>query len=257
MKSLYLGGVAALAVGLAACGRPAEPADAIYINANVITMNDAQPRAEALAVKDGKVLAVGSRTEVEAHKGPSTRVVDVEGKTIAPGFIDGHGHLSGVGLAAAGANLLSPPDGRVTSIPELQQTMRDYINSSSVPKTYGIAFGTGYDDSQLAEQRHPTRDELDAISTDIPIYVGHQSGHLGVVNSKALEELGITAATPDPDGGVFRRREGSKEPNGVLEENANMMAIGKLIMPHLGPEQALATTIEGLKTYTRFGYTTA
>lgn len=257
MKSLCLGGLAALAVGLAGCGRPAEPADAIYINANIITMNDAQPRAEALAVKDGKVLAVGSRTEAEAHKGPSTRVVDVEGKTITPGFIDGHGHLSGVGLSAAGANLLSPPDGRVTSIPELQQTMRDYINSSSVPKTYGIAFGTGYDDSQLAEQRHPTRDELDAISTDIPIYVGHQSGHLGVVNSKALEELGITAATPDPDGGVFRRREGSNEPNGVLEENANMMAIGKLIMPHLGPEQALATTVEGLKTYTRFGYTTA
>jgi len=150
MKSLCLGGLAALAVGLAGCGRPAEPADAIYINANVITMNDAQPRAEALAVKDGKVLAVGSRTEAEAHKGPSTRVVDVEGKTITPGFIDGHGHLSGVGLSAAGANLLPPPDGRVRSIPELQQTMRDYIQSSSVPKTYGIAFGTGYDDSQAA-----------------------------------------------------------------------------------------------------------
>jgi predicted amidohydrolase YtcJ len=192
MRLLLLSGLAAMLVGSAGCGQAAEPADDIYVNANIITMNDGQPRAEALAVKDGKVLAVGSRREVEAHQGDATRVHDLEGHTITPGFIDGHGHLSLVGLQAAGPNVLPPPDGTVTSIAELQQTMRDWMSSSGVPKTYGFAFGWGYDDSQLEEQRHPTRDDLDAVSTDIPIYVSHQSGHLSVVNSKALEVLGVT-----------------------------------------------------------------
>lgn len=242
---------------LSGCLPAPEPADSIYVNASIITMNDAQPRAEALAVKGGKVLVVGTRQEVEAHKGSATKVIDLAGKTITPGFIDGHGHLSGVGLTAAGANLLPPPDGTVNSIATLQQAMRDWMNSSGVPRKYGIAFGAGYDDSQLAEQRHPTRDELDAISKEIPIYINHQSGHLGVANSKALEALGIAAATPDPDGGVIRRRPGSNEPNGVLEENSHYSALGKLIFPHLGPEESLAATVEGLKQYTQFGFTTA
>ncbi len=80
----------------------------------------------------------------------------------------------------------------------------------------GWIAGFGYDDSQLAEQRHPTRDDLDKVSTDIPVLIIHQSSHLGVANSKALEIAGVTAATKDPNGGVFRRREGSQEPNGVL-----------------------------------------
>jgi predicted amidohydrolase YtcJ len=80
----------------------------------------------------------------------------------------------------------------------------------------GWIAGVGYDDSQLAEQRHPTRDDLDKVSTDIPVLIIHQSSHLGVANSKALEIAGVTAATKDPNGGVFRRREGSQEPNGVL-----------------------------------------
>lgn len=261
---MFLSGVMVLLLALALPavavdipGPVSKPAEGIYINANIITMNDALPRAEALAVKDGKILAVGTRKEVEAHKGDSTQVIDIGGKTITPGFIDAHGHLSGVGLAATGANLLSQPDGTVNSIPKLQQAMRDWMNSSGVPKKYGIAFGNGYDDSQLVEQRHPIRDDLDAISKNIPIYIIHQSGHLGVANSKALEALGITASTPDPEGGVIRRRPGSKEPNGVLEENTHYSALGKLIFSHLGPEEAMATTVEGLKKYTQFGFTTA
>lgn len=250
----------ALALGATiGCGRAGsgDLADAIYVNANVITVNDAQPRAEAIAVKDGKILAVGTRRDIERYRGDSTAVHDLGGKTVTPGFIDAHGHLSGAGIVGVAANLLPPPDGKVTSIAKLQQSLRAWMDTSVVPKTYGVIFGAGYDDSQLKEQRHPTRDELDAVSTEYPIIAMHQSGHLSVLNSRALRLVGYAAATPDPDGGVIRRRPGSREPNGVLEENAHSVALGKIILSKLGPEQALATTMAGLEEYASFGYTTA
>jgi predicted amidohydrolase YtcJ len=254
-----LGLSVALLVAATACtpSEPGTPADAIYVNANVVTMNDAQPRAEAIAIKDGQILAVGTRRDVEAHRGQATTVTDLEGRTVTPGFIDGHGHLSAVGVAQVAANLNPPPDGKVDSVAALQQSLRDWMSTSTIPERYGVIFGFGYDDSQLAELRHPTRDELDAVSTDLPVYILHQSGHLGAANSKALEIAGLGAATPDPAGGVIQRRTGSQEPNGVLEEAAHFGALAKIVFVHLGPEQALATTRAGLEAYASFGYTTA
>ncbi|MDH3960039.1 MAG: amidohydrolase [Desulfuromonadales bacterium] len=234
-----------------------DAADIIFVNANVITMNEDQPGAKAIAIKDGKILAVGSQRHVKKHKGDETVMRDLEGQTVTPGFIDGHGHMGMVGMFGMAANLLPPPDGKVTSIAELQQTLKTWMSTSEIPEKNGIVFGTGYDDSQLKEKRHPTRDELDAVTTDYPVIVLHQSGHLSAVNSKALETLGITASTPNPPGGVIRRKQGSNEPNGVLEENANFEAAGKLILAHFGPEQGLETIVRGQETYASFGYTTA
>ena len=234
-----------------------DAADIIFVNANVITMNEDQPGAKAIAIKDGKILAVGSQRHVKKHKGDETVMRDLEGQTVTPGFIDGHGHMGMVGMVGMAANLLPPPDGKVTSIAELQQTLKTWMSTSEIPEKNGIVFGTGYDDSQLKEKRHPTRDELDAVTTDYPVIVLHQSGHLSAVNSKALETLGITASTPNPPGGVIRRKQGSNEPNGVLEENANFEAAGKLILAHFGPEQGLETIVRGQETYASFGYTTA
>ena len=98
-------------------------AETLFVNANVITMNDAQPGAEAIAIKDGKILAVGSRKQMEAHRGDGTVVRDLEGNTVTPGFIDGHGHMGMVGMTSFAANLFPPPDGSVTSIAKLQQTL--------------------------------------------------------------------------------------------------------------------------------------
>jgi len=234
-----------------------DAADIIFVNANVITMNEDQPGAKAIAIKDGKILAVGSQRHVKKHKGDETVMRDLEGQTVTPGFIDGHGHMGMVGMFGMAANLMPPPDGKVTSIAELQQTLKTWMSTSEIPEKNGIVFGTGYDDSQLKEKRHPTRDELDAVTTDYPVIVLHQSGHLSAVNSKALETLGITASTPNPPGGVIRRKQGSNEPNGVLEENANFEAAGKLILAHFGPEQGLETIVRGQETYASFGYTTA
>jgi predicted amidohydrolase YtcJ len=230
-------------------------ADAIWYNGPIVTVDADKPSADAVAVKDGKILAVGSRKGVMRLKGKATRLVDLHGGTLLPGFVDPHGHVSMVGFQALSANLLPPPDGTNDSIAKLQATLTAFRKQSSNPDKFGILFGFGYDDSQLKEQRHPTRQDLDAVATDIPIVIVHQSSHFGVLNSKALEIAGITAATPDPEGGLIRREDNSKQPNGVLEENAFFAALMK-IFPKLTPEQSVAMLLAGQKLYVSYGYTT-
>ena len=247
---------AALVSGCASPGAPAMAVDSIYLGGPILTMNDAQPNAEAVAVRGGRIAAVGSRADMLKMKGTDTRVVDLQGKTMLPGFIDPHSHFSGVGMQAIAANLLPPPDGDNASIAQLQETLRKYMQSSPEPKALGIVLGFGYDESQLQEQRHPTRDELDAISTTLPILAFHQSGHFAALNSLALERAGITAGTPDPQGGVIRRRKGSQEPDGVVEENAFYMALSRL-MPKLSDAQTSDWMKKSQDLYLQYGYTTA
>jgi hypothetical protein len=123
-------------------------------------------------------------------------------------------------------------------------------------KKVGLILGFGYDNASLAEQRHPNRDDLDQISKDIPVLLWHQSGHMVAVNSKALELTGMTAETPDPQGGVIQRRKGSKEPNGVFEETAAMPVLMKLL-GKTGVEGAKTFAKAGAELWARYGYTTA
>ena len=253
----------AVAVVAAAAGVAAGPvaaqemADRIWLGGPILTMNDAAMRAEAVAEKGGRIVAVGSAGDVMKLRGPSTQVIDLEGRTMLPGFVDAHGHVVMGGFQALSANLLAPPDGETKDIPALQQKLRDWIaaNQAAVRKANLIA-GFGYDNSQLAELRHPTRDELDAVARDVPIMVIHQSGHLAVLNSKALEVVGYDAETKDPPGGVIRRRAGGREPDGVLEEAAFFNAAVKLI-GQVGAEGFKVFAQAGAELWARFGYTTA
>ena len=242
-----------------ACATPAlaQPADRIWAGGPVLTMNDAAMRAEAVAERGGRIVAVGSKAEVMKLQGPGTKLIELDGRTLLPGFVDAHGHVTMGGFQALSANLLAPPDGEVRDIGSLQKTLRDWIaaNAAAVQQANLVA-GFGYDNSQLKEQRHPTRDDLDAVSKDVPVVVVHQSGHLGVLNSKALELAGYGAQTPDPPGGVIRRRSGSQEPNGVLEENALNLALPKLLAG-IGPAGFQAFAKAGSELWARFGYTTA
>ena len=152
----------------------AQVADTIYRGGPIVTINDAQPVAEAVAVRDGRIVAVGSDAAVLKWKGEKTRIVELQGGTLLPGFVDAHGHVMGGGLQALSANLLAPPDGNVTDIPSLQETLRVWIdeNRESVEQVKFV-IGFGYDPAQMTEQRHPTRDDLDVISTDLPIALVH------------------------------------------------------------------------------------
>jgi predicted amidohydrolase YtcJ len=112
---------------------------------------------------------------------------DLDGRAMLPGSVDSHGHVVMGGLKALSANMLAPPDGEVTDIASLRDTLRAWMedNAETVEKAK-MVIGFGYNNAQLAELRHPTREDLDAVSQDLPIVIVHQSGHIGVVNSKAL-----------------------------------------------------------------------
>jgi len=232
----------------------ADAADSIYTNGTIITVDAEESIAEAVAVKDGKILTVGSAEVVMATRGENTQVVDLEGKTMTPGFIDAHGHLKNVGFQALSANLLPPPDADVDSLAVLQEKLGQW-GEGELSAKLGWIIGFGYDDSQLAEKRHPNRDDLDAVSSEKPVFIIHQSGHLYVANSELLEMAGITAETDDPDGGVIQRRPGSREPNGVLEETALTPVLK--VFPKIDGAGQRRMVREGIDAYTSFGFTTA
>jgi predicted amidohydrolase YtcJ len=255
MKLLQLA-VALLLAGTGAAAT-AQSADRIWSGGPILTMNDEAMRAEAVAETGGRIVAVGSKADVMKLKGPKTEVIDLAGRTLLPGFIDAHGHMVIGGLQALSANLLAPPDGKVTDIAGVLQTMREWIaaNKDAVARTQ-LIIGFGYDQATLKEHRHPTREELDTVSTEYPIMLVHQSAHFGTFNSKGLEVVGIDASTRDPAGGVIQRKSGSQEPNGVLEELAFANAAFKLL-PRIGPNGMEVFAREGAKMWARYGYTTA
>ncbi|UES55272.1 amidohydrolase family protein [Roseibium aggregatum] len=231
-------------------------ADTIYSGGPILTINDSQPKVEAVAVKDGRILAAGTLADISAFKGETTEAFDLNGRTMLPGFVDSHGHVVMGGIQALSANLLAPPDGKVTDIASLQATLKAWAekNAATVDKVKMI-IGFGYDNAQLAELHHPTREDLDAVSTEVPIVIVHQSGHLGVANSKALELAGITASTENPEGGVIQRTSDGT-PNGVLEEYAFFNVLIPLLGT-LGPEGLSAFAEAGADLWMRYGYTTA
>jgi predicted amidohydrolase YtcJ len=231
------------------------PADSIYHGGEVVTIDDRNPFAEAVAIKDGKIVSVGKTDDVLKLKGENTKLIDLQGKALLPGFVDGHGHCFGTGVQAASANLLSPPDHTITDIPGLVAELKKYAQTETAKK-YGVILGFGYDDAQLKEQRHPNRHELDEVSKDIPVYIIHQSSHLGAGNTKALEVAGITADTQNPVGGVIRREKDGKTPDGVLEETIHYAVLMK-VMPAMGEAEFDGLAQAGMKLYAANGYTMA
>ncbi|MGE0388298.1 MAG: amidohydrolase [Gammaproteobacteria bacterium] len=240
-----------LAACLGASAFASADADLIFVHANVIPMTGPDIRAQALAVKNGRIVAVGSDTEVERHRGRATRVIDLRGRTMLPGFIDAHGHLAGVAQRSGHAKLDPPPVGPVADIASLQDALRARARASPD----GWIVGSGYDDAQLAEGRHPTRQELDQVSVDRPILAFHVSGHLAALNTRALEIAGMLHPVQDPPGGVIRREDDGATASGVVEESAVFAAYARM------PQASLDERLEWLKAaqylYAQNGLTTA
>lgn len=223
-----------VATSLFGCGLGDEPApsstvqqptvaDAVYFNGKIITVDDDNPKATTVAIKDGKIIYVGDVRGSKPLIAESTRQIDLQGRTMVPGFVDAHGHVVSAGIQAASANLLPMPDGSVNSFAQLVETAKAWEQTSTglefVDKT-GWLVGFGFDDSQLEEQVFPTAQVLEQVSQDKPMMIIHQSGHFGVFNRKALELAGITDCRKEVPGGVIRCEDDGQTPNGVLEENA-------------------------------------
>jgi predicted amidohydrolase YtcJ len=250
----------AIAMTMAACSKKPDAkanggpgADLIISGGPIVTMEgDTPTTAEAIVIDDGNIVFVGSKADAMKQKVASTVIKDLGGKTLMPGFIDGHAHAQQFGAQAVGANLLAPPDGEVNTIDDIVAKLKTFAAGPDVKRT-GWIFGIGYDDALLG--RHPTRQDLDKVSTTVPVMATHISGHFAAVNTVGLKMIGYDANSKNPEGGVIRREADGKTPNGVLEELAAMPHMVKALAPvdQAGRDDFLKRGMEMAKSY---GYTT-
>lgn len=220
----------------------------IYFNGDIITMTS-NSNIEAILVDKDKISKVGLCEEILKLKDSDTEVIDLKGKIIMPSFIDPHSHFSAFAKSLGLIQL-----GSISTIDELMEKMKENKRERNLSKEEWIV-GFGYDNNNFPNKEHLTKNTLDKISKTHPVMITHASGHIGVVNSLGLKKLGITKETPDPEGGVIGRVQGSTEPNGYLEENAFMKFTSKI------DKSSLETLIEQLKEaqniYLSYGITTA
>jgi hypothetical protein len=228
-------------------------AETIYLGGDIITMEEKSPTAEAVAVTDGKILAVGSRDEVLKTKGAATQMVDLGGKTMLPGFIDGHSHFFQAAMIADYANVSAPPVGKASSIREIVAVLQKHVMQKPLQPGEWL-IGYGYDGSALADGRDATRDDFDPYFPDTPMVLVHVSGHGCVLNSAGFKAAGIDANTPTPPGGVTVRKPGSNQPAGLLMENSMFPIL--LHLPKPSPELLLEHLTTAQQMYASNGYTT-
>jgi predicted amidohydrolase YtcJ/uncharacterized lipoprotein YbaY len=234
-------------------------ADAVYFNGKIITVDDDNPKATAVAIKDGMIIYVGDIRGSKPLMADSTRQIDLQGKTMVPGFVDAHGHVVSAGIQAASANLLPMPDGEVNSFGQLVDTLKAWeatAKGAEFIENTGWLVGFGFDDSQLEEQAFPTAEVLEQVSRDKPMMIIHQSGHFGVFNRKALELAGITDCRKEVPGGSIRCKADGQTPSGVLEENAFFGALA-VFQASVDDAYNLDLFGQGMRNFARFGYTTA
>lgn len=228
-------------------------ATTVYLGGPVITVDPENSIAEAVAVKDNKIVAVGMEKDISELIGENTQIVNLNGKTLMPGFYDAHSHLFLAGeMALIQVDLNSPPIGNMNSI-------SDYITALNAKFKETLPGqwiqGRGYDDTLIVEKRHPTKEDLDKVTAEYPVWIVHVCGHLGVANSKALELAGITRNTVSPEGGVIRKDPVTGEPNGILEETARELVKSKI--PPLLEEEIHDVIAYAAKMYASKGVTTA
>jgi predicted amidohydrolase YtcJ len=219
-------------------------ADSIYTGGDIITVNELQPEAEAVAVRNGKILAVGAKADVEkAHKGATTKLVDLGGKTLLPGFLDAHSHYISSLTVANQVNVYAPPAGPGKDTDSIVAELVRFRDKHKTPKGVVIQ-AYGYDDTVMPDGRLLNRDDLDKALPDNP-----------VLNSAALKKWKITAETKTPPGGVIVRKPGTNEPYGLIMETAFLPIFASLPKPTR--KQEVAWTRAGQKLYAEAGVTTA
>ena len=226
-------------------------ADLVITSNKVILMTgNKQAQPLSIAIKNKEIIWIGSHMKAKRIQG---KHINFGNQAILPGFIDAHGHASYLAFATQVANIASPPVGNINNIKELQTELKKFITDSNL-KPGEWVMGLGYDDSLLAEQRHPTKDDLDEVSTEHPIYLIHVSAHLGAANSLGLSLANISAETQDPPGGKIRRYENSSEPNGVFEETAAYPLQQLAMSAYKDP---IGSVKKAMDIYARNGITTA
>ena len=232
---------------VAACGTLSPPsADTVYVNGRIVTVDKAFTIAQAVAVKDGKFVGVGTSDEMRRYVSPTTRVVDLKGRTVIPGLMDSHTHMIG-----AGAGDTRAPVFRAKTVADAQAIIAEFIRSKNVPAGEWVQTTPWHPPSQLAERRYLTRQEIDAVAPNHPVFV-QTVGHFAMANTKALELAGITRSTADPVGGkIFRDANG--EATGLLEETAIDLVEHRIPRPTF--DQVVAQIVKAQRLYNQSGIT--
>jgi predicted amidohydrolase YtcJ len=239
--------IAATTMPVAAAAQP-KPAATLYSGGDILTMAGPSPAyVEALVEQGGRILYVGPLAGAIKAAGGGARQVNLAGRTLLPGFIDAHGHLVLASHSLLNADLIG-----VKSIPELLGRMK--AHAATLPEGVMVE-GMGYRAEQLAENRHPTKEELDTVSNSRPVFVQDGSGHQGSINSVLLKQMGWSANSKDPAGGVISRKPGSSEPSGHIAE-APVFAV-LAAKPPLTPAQIRQGVGKAVALWTANGQTTA
>lgn len=219
--------------------------ETVYFNGDILTMEQAM-ETDAVLVRNGRIAATGSR-RVMAERDSNACLVDLQGAAMMPAFIDSHSHITALAQTYGMADLSGAKD-----FEGILQRLRQFKEENHVSEGQWL-LGYGYDQERLKEKRPPDKELLDRTGPN-PVLISHVSGHAGVANSAGLVKLGITAETPDPEGGKIGRNASSKEPNGYLEESAFTALDTSLLYPP--PEQRLWMLRRAQQEYLRYGITT-
>ena len=222
------------------------PADLVLTNGRIYTVDAAHPWATAIACRDGIIVVIAdSDADVNSFIGPKTRVIDLHGQFAMPGFNDAHVHLAGAGYQKLEVDLEG-----TASLAEFQQRIRYRLKDYKAGEWMS---GRGWDHTLWPVKKFPTRQDLDAVSTDHPMWFGRVDGHVAVVNSAALVLAGITRSTPDPPSGHIER-DAAGEPTGMLEEDSAMDLVHDRIPPHSQAQRRRALELV-LEEVARYGAT--
>ncbi len=231
-----LGVLLALALGQAGATEPFV-ADLALVNGKLWTVNPKQPEAQAMAVWRERIIAVGTNAEIQKLVGAKTRVIDLQGKRVVPGFYDSHVHLLGSGLALARVQLKDAKDEA-----EFGRRLREF--DQKLPKDRWLLGGEWDHDRTFAGEL-PTAELVDKYVPDRPVFLRRYDGHMALVNTRVLKLAGITAEMPDPPGGVIFRKPGTKAPSGILRDNAMDLVDGRGLIPPLA-DQEIAEAIRAV-----------
>ena len=218
------------------------PKAVIIANANILTMNPRQPHASAMAFRDGKIIAVGDLATVKKAAGNDYEYFDLNGKTVVPGFIESHDHMVQFG------GTLNYLDITPFVCPTLKEAL-EKLKKFGEPNEDGWIYAWAADQTLYKEKRGPTRQELDELFPDMPVFIYHMSGHAAYANSKALELAGITKDTPNPQGGEFVK-DANGELTGFLKGMPAWTQVGKF------PKVDRETTLRSANYYAERGFTT-
>jgi len=234
---------------------PAQQVDAIYHNGPILTMAGPAPGyAEALAVRDGKIAFVGTKQDALRLRGDATKLVDLDGKTLLPGFLDAHSHYINSLLVANQCQVYAPPSGPGKDVPSILAELKAYAAARKI-REGELIIAYGYDDTVMPNGRLLNRDDLDEAFPDNPVRVDHVSMHGTVMNSLALQKYGFSGETKTPIGGVIVRKPGTDEPWGLIMETAYLPVVEKA--EPMTAQQEVAWTRAGQMLYAATGVTTA